>query len=440
MSNTSISGGAMGFFHDKGFVASYRQAAKFAGPKGHVGTLLDVVDARLATPPYKRLNQFNPSQPTPWDEYYTTMSAEYLGLSKQGRKIIIVAHGIGPMATEQGVVAAYKWEAADKERNRRGGRITIDEFHKLESGHYGPVEIVDFEPYLSRYKYPFISILRASQAFDDPIVRARLGAKTTDYLTLHTKLALDYYEQVHSIKTLQERAKIDPYIIHADDPNNCNYLHWQVEDGYAFAHLLSIGQIVNARGGDYGRLPTWSCDVGPYEWRNGTRLVGVREDGVKTIGKGPDAYGLLRKSWRDLMEPSGLASAPDGFFVLTQMPDKTWFTQVDKAGEGLDTNEPEFLVSSIKKIGKPVRFSTDVRHYHMFFKYAKKEAQSVLSPEANAYALVGDPENVWEDGNPVRQVCLAQAYKIEIDHIRRLVRQAKLANDYDRMMGLLKAA
>jgi hypothetical protein len=75
----------------------------------------------------------------------------------------------------------------------------------------------------------------------------------------------------------------------------------------------------------------------------------------------------------------------------------------------------------------------------MFFKYGKQEAQAVLPPEANAYELVGDPQNVWEKGSPVRQVCLAQAYRIEIDHTQRLVRQKNLANDFDRMMRLIAA-
>lgn len=438
MSKKTTSDGAMGFFHEKGFVPSFRQASKFADKKGHVGTMLDVVDARLATPPYKKLDQFKPSQPTPWDQYYTTMSAEYLGMSKGGVKILIIAHGIGPMATEKGVVAAYKWESDDKTRNRSGGRISIDEFHKLESGHYGPIEIVEFEPYLTRYKYPFISILKASAAFEDPVIRARLGTKTTQYLTEHTHLAIEYYKQVHGVDP--KKTLINPFIVRAGDPSNCSYAYGEVEDGYAFAHLLSIGQIVNAHCSDYGRLPTWSCDVGPYEWWNGTRMFGVQESGIAGIRKGPDAYNLLRQNWRELMEPSGLTTTIDGFFVLTQFPDKTWFTQVDKPGEGMDTNEPEFLVTSIENIGKPVQFSTDVRHYHGFFKYAKKEARAVLPPEANAYTLVGDPTNVWEDGNPVRQVCLVQAYRVEIDRSRRLVRKKVLANNYGRMMQLLEAA
>ena len=39
--------GAMAFYHEKGFVPAYQQAARFSGEGGHIGTMLDLVDARL---------------------------------------------------------------------------------------------------------------------------------------------------------------------------------------------------------------------------------------------------------------------------------------------------------------------------------------------------------------------------------------------------------
>ena len=98
---------AMGFFHMNGFVPSYRQATQFAREIGHVGSMLDVIDARLVTPP-DSLKGHYPNNPSPWDQYYTTMSAEYVGMSTSGVKILIVAHGVGPMSNEKGVIDAYK--------------------------------------------------------------------------------------------------------------------------------------------------------------------------------------------------------------------------------------------------------------------------------------------------------------------------------------------
>lgn len=134
--------GAMGFYHQDGFVSAWNQAKKFAQDDGKIATLPDIVEARLATYPNS----------VAWSNYYTTMTAEYFGLSRGGNKILIVAHSVGPMSTLDGVLKAYGFEFKDKDRNRRGGRIARSEFLKLESGYYGKVEVVEFEPILHHYQ------------------------------------------------------------------------------------------------------------------------------------------------------------------------------------------------------------------------------------------------------------------------------------------------
>lgn len=431
MSEKTATGEAMSFFHMDGFVPSFRQASRFAGDKGHVGTMLDVVDARLATPP-KHLNGYDPSNPTPWDQYFTTMSAEYVGMSKGGIKILLVAHGVGPMATERGVVDAYKWQTSDKTRGREGGRITIDEFHKLESGHYGPVEVVELETYLRRYQYPFLSILSAVEAFVDPVLRARLGPRASEYLTEHARLAIEFYKKHHAYDP--SSGPMNPYIIQPGDAS-CSYVYQEVEEGFAFAHLLSIGAISQVQGNDYGRLPTWSCDIGPHRWGDGTRMFGVREGDAGEIRKGPDARKLLLKHWRELMEPTGLDQAPGGLMVLMQLPDETWFTQVPKKGARADTYEPEFLVKSMQQVGEAVRFYTDSNYPVPIFRYDRKEVEAVLPKSANAYALVGEPD--FTNGVGSRETCLVQGYRVEVDPTHRPIKEKVLENDYDRMMQLL---
>ena len=46
-------GGAMAFYHEKGFVPAFQQAIKFAGKDGHIGTMPDVIAARLTMASYK---------------------------------------------------------------------------------------------------------------------------------------------------------------------------------------------------------------------------------------------------------------------------------------------------------------------------------------------------------------------------------------------------
>ena len=71
---------AKSFYHANDLEASWSQAAAFAGPKGRIATIPDIVAARLA------------SHPKLWKTWYTTRTAEFLGYSKLGRRILIVAH------------------------------------------------------------------------------------------------------------------------------------------------------------------------------------------------------------------------------------------------------------------------------------------------------------------------------------------------------------
>lgn len=127
----------MAFYHEDGFVPAWKQAARFAGDNGRIATLPDVIDARINSG----------DEEVPWGMYFTTLSAEYLGYSKGGNHILIVAHGVGPMSTMDGIVEAYSFQFKDQTRDRRGGRITKEQFADLESGKYGEVNIVDFDPY-----------------------------------------------------------------------------------------------------------------------------------------------------------------------------------------------------------------------------------------------------------------------------------------------------
>lgn len=99
---------------------------------------------------------------------------------------------------------------------------------------------------------------------------------------------------------------------------------------------------------------------------------------------GLDVYQLLLRNWKELLEPSGLSRAPSGPFVLMQMPDMTWFTQIPKKGASVDTYDPEFRVVSIEKVGDYTYFYTASNYPVPIFRYASHEAQAVLSKEANA--------------------------------------------------------
>lgn len=429
---TKKAGGAMAFCHEKGLVPAFMQAGKFAGKDGHIGTMPDVIAMRLANSPYKELGEYDASNPTPWDHYYTTLTAEYFGVLA-GRTSIIVAHGVGPMSTLKGILDAYHYEFDDKSRNHRGGRISQAEFEKLARGEYGDVTIIDYEEYRNRwgdgkFRVP-TGYRRASDASHDDLLVARLGPQAHEYIVRHAALARQYYQKQASLQVA------DPYIVDVDEPDNLPYWCHDVEPGLAFAHLTSIGGIGLVCHQNGMQLPSWACDIGIHEWWNGVRLLGVRPGPIGQVRDGPDARQLLRKHWQELFEPSGLDRTPDGLFVLMQMPDKTWFTQFQKKGASADSYEPEFRVTSMEKVGELARFYTSSNYPVPIFRYDIREVQAVLTKGANAYELVGRPARTGDLDS--KETCLVQGYRIEIDYTKRLVRQDALANDYDRMMQLI---
>lgn len=443
---------SMAFYHNDGFVPAWKQASRFIGKDGRIATLPDIIDARLATNPGAE----------PWEMYFTSLSAEYFGVSQSGKRIIIVVHGIGPMSTLDGVLKAYSWEFKDKSRDRRGGRIAREEFLKLESGEYGEVQIVDFDAYLRRYQYPLHGQLRFSQAATDPLLRARFGTRVHEYLGRHLEEARKWHaeqagfdpENTYKLQGHAEfcdrrramharlsRPDSDPYIVSVEGAANCSYEFRPIEQGYAMAHLLSIGRLSHVHhsqeGQEFAQYESLAFDVSCHEWWNGTRLLGTRSrsrvvgthSGVRMVSD------IVKTHWRELMQPV-TSEVAVSFGPLVQIG-KEWFTQYPKGGPGLDTFEPEFRVTAIKPIGDVVDFTTPTLGYYGFFKYDLRDVRRVAPVEANAYALAGEPKIVEGAQNAERQHCPIQFYHVEVDTTQRLRRAKDLENDYDTLMELL---
>ncbi|MBI4118283.1 MAG: hypothetical protein HY455_01990 [Parcubacteria group bacterium] len=451
-----VSPGVMAFYHQDGLPAAWQQATKFAGPNGRLATMPDIIAARINS---------KPGDPA-WETYFTTLTAEYLGISKDGSRILIVAHGIGPMSTLAGIQKAYSWEYKDKGRNRRGGRITQQEFLKLEAGNYGPVCIIDFDAYCKRYEYPFGGTLRASQALLDPVLKARHGPRHAEYIRIHVAAAREWHREQNGFDPenrfqtpqpdfdrflnrrraqhwIDGRRDSDPHILQVNDPANCAYTfvpfhgHREIEDGYALAHLITTGALCHLHHGIHESL---TSDLHCHEWGNGVRLVGIKESANLESGvhAGPEPRALVHKYWRDLLVPVFPPDAEPGvgFRALMQMGDQ-WFTQYLKMGERMDTYEPEYVVTSLEKVGDPVLFRTTVGGYHGFFKFGINEVQAIAPASANAYVFVSEPQNEWSGGNPTHQTCMVQFYRAEADTTKRVIKADTLAYDLDRMMALL---
>ena len=448
---------AMAFYHQDGLPAAWKQAMQFAGEGGRLATMPDIVAARLATKPGD----------APWGTYYTTLSAEYLGFSKSsGRRILVVAHGVGPMSTLDGILKAYSWEFKDKNRDRRGGRITQQEFWDLEAGKYGEVYIIDLDKYCRGYEYPFMETLTEMRSRIDPVLLARFGLLAKQYIAVHAEHARRWHLKQAGVdpenkygdpdfeKFLDRRRRQhfrngakdgNPYIIKMEGAANCyygnpEYGYRSIEDGYAIAHLLSTGGLTRLL---HEGSESLVLDVSCHEWGNGVRMVGIQSDGNTRSGiqTGPDADRLLHKYWKELLIPvfpsEIKTSQAIGIRALMKI-EKQWFTHYLKKGERMDTWEPEYVVTSAKKIGKPVPFRTTICGYHMFFRFGINEVKAIAPSKANAYFFVTEPECEWHDGNPTHHNVMVQFYRIEADTTKRLMRTDQLCHDYERMMKLLK--
>lgn len=455
---------AMAFYNPHGFVPAFKQAAAFAGKGGRVATLPDIIEARLATKPGEY----------PWEAYFTTMSAEYVGFSKAGRPIAIVAHGIGPMAMLDGVLAAYSHEFNDKERNRRGGRISQKEFLRLESGAYGDVSVVDIVATWNRRPYQFSGHpITAKEIVEEPLWQARLGKNWRKYVEHHTACARKWHleqagndpENEHGLPNHAEycdrrramhlrlaNAGSNPCILGMDDASNCSYSdremfnHWmKATPGTAIAHLISIGGLANSHHDYYAydydqreQRESLASDVSCHEWWNGTRMLGVRGARIDRIHPGlPDYRTLVEKHLDKLwgQNPKGAKSTRNGFWHLVKMG-AHYFTDYPKQGERMDNHEPEFLVTKIEKFsGNPRPFRTTVGGYHGFFKYGIDEVKGIAPQEANAYT-VGEVEIEWKDGNPTHHIAPVTFYRVEVDTSRRLIHEEDIYRDFELMMLL----
>lgn len=409
----------VGFYHSDGLVPAWNLAKKFAGEEGRIATLPDIIEIRLNNKP----NDIS------WGNWFTTNTAEYFGIGKDGKKKIIVAHGVGPMSTLKGALKAYGYEYKDKTRHNNGGRITQEEFWKLESGQYGPVSVLDFDQVMFDFaifgvQYPFIESLDYEQCYWNSLLCARLGPKAKAYINLHLKI------------TYENNNNDNPKLIELSNADNCGYLYRPIEEGLAMAHLISIGRLTNVTQSGQSSLRT---EIGCHEWSNSNKFIGIRKDAkLNKIDKCIDSSDLLEKNWRQLMIPIENPIYPGT--TIRRIINYTGqdFAEYPKKSNCLDTGEPEFLVLSKKPIGEPVNFKTTTGGTNCFFRYDLKEISVLAPPESNTYAFTEEIETIYVVGTrPCFHTTKIQFYRAQIDYSHRLIHASQLANDYDKMIELI---
>lgn len=413
----------VGFYHSDGLVPAWNLAKMFAGEGGRIATLPDIIEMRLNN---------DDSESTVWNTWFTTSTAEYFGIGKDGRKKIIVAHGIGPMSTINGILKAYSYEYTDKSRRKNGGRITHEEFLKLESGDYGQVEVLDYEAVLWDFKYeeieyPFCEGLDYEQCIYNNHLRARLGPKAEEFIFAHLKISTFFSGYDYSVGKYIK-------LIHHEDANNCSYKYVKLEDGFAVAHLISIGNLQNVIQGRESSLRT---DISCHEWSNGNRFVGIRKDTkLDRFDNNVDGRNLLKQNWQQLMIPVEVPIYPGAVRRIISFSDQE-FTEYPKKGSCLNTGEPEFLVISKEPIGQPVDFQTTTGGSDFFFRYEQREVSVLAPPESNTYSFVDEIGTIYINNKPTFHTNKIQFYRAKIDYSQRLMRADQLARDYDKVIELI---
>lgn len=135
------------------------------GTSARLATLPDIIDARLAS-------FFDSSA---WKlPYITTATAVYVGTVKQSLPLVVIAHGIGPMATLDG---AYEF-------SRSSTDITLErhkQFARLVRGDYGIVSIFNLADVVGAFE-KIQGLLTYTDAIEHPIVNTLVGPRIEEYI------------------------------------------------------------------------------------------------------------------------------------------------------------------------------------------------------------------------------------------------------------------
>jgi len=413
----------MGFFRCSDAAKAAAQALRFAGDGGRLGTMLDVVDARLATTLGSNA----------WERYWTTNSWELRGRSRGGVELLVVHHGLSPLGTPEGMAEAH----ARSTREDVGARIPQAMFRDFLDGHLGPVEVVEPAPYLKRYRYPFLGTLTFDQAIEDPVVRARLGPRAVELLRKHRELAERWCDAEHV-----ERS---PYLLEANGPSNCSYKYRELPDGWAFSHMLVISQPMNMS--HMEEEPTrrnWrslTVEIDCHERGNAVRMLGIRGSDPVTgdIHSGiASLHDDIGRNWRRLMVPVR-GKRPRRNFVNLVRCGRTWFSQHPMGDGVMMSGEPEFCVVDMARVPGPDTFRTEILGYHGLFKYEEPAVRALAPKGANAYHM-GEPTIESRGGNPTHHVAPIEWYRVRLNISERIPRQQEFEDDVELQLKLLDAA
>jgi hypothetical protein len=415
---------AMAFFHDSDWFGPTGPARRFAGEDGRIATLPDIVQARLGAPAHD----------VSWERIVTTATAEYFGRSRGGVPVIAVAHDGGPLADPDGVFTAHVLS-----RDANGcATIPQDEFIALLDGAYGAVEIVELSSIYRLRRLPFCEMLTYEQACEDPLVRARLGPRTDEFLARHREVSRAW------LRERLEPVRGNDCLISLQDTRRIGYGAVAMPEGRAYAHLIDVSPQTDYghahwTGTDWHRslVTELSCHV----WGERVGIVAVRGQGpIEAIHPGPEMLrATFARNWRRFVRMTDVADR-ERPRPLTKI-DGLWFTRHDGTGVSREDGDPEHPVRAIRSCGWFAGFrmpliGTDLTKVTLDEPRIAREAP----PWANAWRIVSGARPVWERDRPTHHVISVEYVIADIDFERRLPPKRATDEEFDTLLSLPPAA
>lgn len=399
----------LAFIHEN-FISSLLSAMEVAKKmKVRVATFPDLVKMRIN----------NAEQSFVWNRWITPLTTIYLG-KYQDKRIIVVAHHLGPLSTKERLlewsVSGIKDEGSTREKYGYEGlpKVTQQEFNDLVEGKYGEVTVVDFEP----YRQKFLEHLKghhilADKALINPVLRALFGLETENYIAKHLEISTAYAKEENKVDNAGEKifefGLRDRYGWHVFTESKGNF-----PDEQPIGLFLTFGNPSHYANHDL----SISTEIRIHEDLGYARFVvlnsenGVSDD-IMDVDFNP------KKHWKQCLVKSEEV-VPD-FFILSEK-DKQLFTRYPKEGNRMDDNQIMFKVTHSKLIGKPTSFKTLI-YGSPFLKYHIDEVKAIAPPKANAYMICGDIAPGEIVTVPV------QFYRVEIDSSSRVLREEEVTND-----------
>lgn len=415
---------------------AFQDAERFAGEGGRIATLPDLLALRTKTVDQV---QFGLSGPAPvWDMYYHTRSAEYAGLTRSGVPVTIVAHGVGPLSTLEGMQQAFD----KKGLHYRGGRVSNEEFWKLESGAYGEVTVIPLQDVWAEEDsrpglrgYPFFDSYGKDGVLASPLWSARLGSNAEAYLSAHEALNKRWAQEN------QHNDRVNPQILlEMGGPSNCSYHARKIMDyhlndapGMSIAHPLCIDQLMRVH--QDGGLNLRSS-VSPAESMDYVRFMAIQKetDVSVEVSRGFVEYkallvnpATLQKLWRAPKDTEYLKSP----FMLTRYGEH-YFTSPVHEGHAMEGAIPQYQAHDVKLL-RAQNFVTDVQGYYGFFRYDPKEVWKLAPLGANCFSI--ENPQIVPHTDAKKHEATVMFYKVAVD-IERVLKTEQEVSDYETRMDL----